>query len=193
MPDSPLMTLSAILSKAADGDEHARAEVVRVAYDDLRQIAATHMARQRPGHTLTSTALVNEVAVKLLADENLPTESRAHFLAYAARARRNLLIDHARSKGRQKRGGGRAKLTLMEAFTAAEQQSEDFLALNDALDDLAALRPRQAQVVEMRYFGGLKLDEIAQSLGISIATVKRDWEIARTLLLASLTQPEKGE
>ena len=187
------MGLSEILTRAKSGDEHARAEVVKAAYEDLRRIAQSHMSNQRPDHTLTSTALVNELALKLLSEESIPTDSRVHFLAYAAKAMRNLLIDHARSKRRKKRGGHLQKVVLVEACLAAEQQADELLALNEALEQLAIHRPRQAKVVEMRYFGGLKLEDIASALEVSLATVKRDWEIARTLLLASITEHEDSK
>ena len=181
------MDVTAVLEQAGNGDSHARGELIQLVYEDLRKLAAGQMSHQSPDHTLTSTALVNEVALKLLSDAQIPTESRAQFFAYASRAMRNLLIDHARSKGRQKRGGQREKFQFEEALVAAENQSEDFLALNQALDALAESQPRKAQVVEMRYFGGMKLEEISQALDVSLATVKRDWDVAKTLLLHSLT------
>ena len=180
------MDLTEVLHQAQVGDSDARGKLIQVAYDDLRRIASGQMSKQRCDHTLTSTALVNEVSLKLLHDHNIPTESRSQFFAYASCAMRNLLIDHARSRGRQKRGGGRNRFAFEEAMVAAQEQSEDMLALNQALEALAEREPRKAQVVEMRYFGGMKLEEIGHALGISLATVKRDWDVARTLLLRAL-------
>ena len=180
------MDLTEVLQRATDGDTEARSTLIQAAYDDLRRLASGQMANQRCDHTLTSTALVNEVSLKLLNDNSIPTESRGQFFAYASRAMRNLLIDHARARGRQKRGGDRNKFAFEEAMVAAEEQCEDLLALNQALEQLAEQEPRKAQVVEMRYFGGMKNEEVADALGISLATVKRDWDVARTLLLRAL-------
>ncbi|MEM6692328.1 MAG: ECF-type sigma factor, partial [Planctomycetota bacterium] len=155
-----------------------------------RAIAASTLAAERQDHTLTATALVHEVSIRLLDDSNtLPTD-RAAFLGLAAKAMRNYLVDHARTKGRQKRGGDRTKLSLEEAFVAADEQSDDLLSLHDALSELAETEPRKAHVVELRYFGGLSNQETAETLGVSLATVKRDWEIARTWLLSRLTSVE---
>ena len=184
------MNLTEVLKRAGSGDADARAELIQTAYDDLKRLAAGQMSSQRPDHTLTSTALVNELSLKLLGDQEIPSASRGHFFSYAAKAMRNLLIDHARSRGRQKRGGDRTKFSFDEAFVAAQEQSEDLLALNLALDDLAEKHSRKAQVVEMRYFAGMKLEEIAAALEVSVPTVKRDWEFAKTLLLKALKDQE---
>lgn len=176
---------------AQDADNEAevmRRKLVQTAYDDLRRLASKQMANQQPGHTLTATALVNEVSLKLLADSGLPSQDRSQFLAYASRAMRNLLIDHARGKGRKKRGGDQKIFSFHEAVVAANEQSEELLQLNEALERLADMLPRKAQVVEMRYFGGMQLNEIAEALKISVATVKRDWEVAKTMLLQELRQ-----
>ncbi len=180
------MDLTQILSAANSGDAEARSQLIQAAYNDLRQLAARKMANERLDHTLSSTALVHEVSMKLLDDSRVPTESRGQFFAYASKAMRNLLIDHARTKGRQKRGGDRQKFSFDEALVACDEQRDDFLALNSALEKLAELEPRKAQVVEMRYFGGLSNQEIASALETSLATVKRDWEVARTWLLKTL-------
>lgn len=184
------MDLTQILKTAAEGDPDARANLIQAAYEDLRQLAAGKMAGERQDHTLTSTALVNEASMRLLTDANVPTENRGQFFAYASKAMRNFLIDHARTKGRQKRGGDRQKFSFEEAMVAAEDQRDELLALNDALESLAELEPRKAQVVEMRYFGGMSNREIATALGTSLATVKRDWEVARTWLLRQLMQAD---
>ncbi|MEM1067734.1 MAG: ECF-type sigma factor [Planctomycetota bacterium] len=184
------MDITQILKSAAEGDADAKASVIEATYDGLRKIAARQMSNERQDHTLSATALVHEVSAKFLDDNNaLPTD-RAAFLGFAATAMRHLLVDHARSKGRQKRGGDRKKLAFEEAFVAAEEQSEDFLSLNQALQDLAEIEPRKAKVVELRYFGGLSNQQVADALEVSLATVKRDWEVARTWLLHELRSNE---
>lgn len=187
------MDRSQVLKTAVEGDHNARAKLIEAAYNDLRQLAAGKMARERQDHTLTSTALVNEVSMKMLNDSQVPTESRGQFFAYASKAMRNPLIDHARTKGRQKRGGDRQQFAFEEAMVACEEQRGEFLALNDALESLAEWEPRKAQVVEMRYFGGMSNQEIANALDTSLATVKRDWEVARTWLLRKLLQGDSSE
>ena len=181
------MDLTQLLGQAENGDAKARANIIQAAYDDLRRLATAKMADERQNHTLTSTALVHEVAMKLLDDDDVPLASRGKFFAYASKAMRNLLIDHARTKGRQKRGGNRQRLAFDEAMTASTEQRDDFLALNAALDTLAELEPRKAQVVEMRYFGGLSNEEVASALNVSLATVKRDWAVAKTWLKCELS------
>lgn len=181
-----VMNLTEILQTAEAGDSDARAALVQAAYEDLRRIAAAKMAAERQDHTLSATALVHEVSMRILSDANVPAESRGQFFAYASRAMRNYLIDHARTRGRQKRGGDRKKVLIEEATIASAHQSEDLLALNEALDQLTELEPRKAQVVEMRYFGGLSLQEVADALDVSIATVKRDWDVAKMWLMGQL-------
>lgn len=178
--------LTQILQRAESGSPEARASLIQAAYDDLRKLAARKMSDERQNHTLTSTALVHEVSMKLLSDNNVPLASRGQFFAYAATAMRNLLIDHARTRGRQKRGGDQQPLSLDEAMIACQEQRDEFLALNDALEALAQVEPRKSMVVEMKYFGGLSNPETASALGISVATVKRDWEVAKTWLYREL-------
>lgn len=187
------MDITQILQTAAKGDPEARASLIQAAYEDLRKLAAGKMANERQNHTLTSTALVHEVSMKLLNDSHVPTASRGQFFAYASKAMRNLLIDHARTRGRQKRGGDREKFSFDEAMVACEEQRDEFLALNDALETLADVEPRKAQVVEMRYFGGMSNQEIASALEISLATVKRDWEVAKVWLLRQLLQGDTSD
>ena len=186
------MDFTQILHSAESGDASARAKLIQAAYDDLRQMAAGKMADQRQNHTLTSTALVHEVSMKMLAESQLPATSRQQFFAYASTAMRNLLIDHARTKGRQKRGGDRKQMSFEDAITASAEQRDDLLALDDALQALAELDPRKAQLVEMRYFGGLSNAEIAEALEISLATVKRDWTVAKAWLLKELRETSES-
>ncbi len=180
------MDLSQLLQQAKLGDQSARADLVRVAYEDLRRIARGQMRDQSPNHTLTSTALVHEVSARLLEQSHVPQGSRGEFLAYAATAMRRVLIDHARAKGSHKRGGRRQKLQLDEALSAAEEQSAELLELDEALQALQEIDPRRSQVVEMRYFAGMSIEEIAEALVISPATVKRDWTVAKLWLAREL-------
>ena len=180
------MDFTQLLTRANTGDSDARANLINAAYEDLRRIAAVHMNDEQANHTLSATALVHEVAIKLLGNAALPPSNRAQFLAYASKAMRNLLVDYARTRGRQKRGGNRNKVSLQDAFVASQEQSEDFLELNAALERLSEIDDRKANVVEMRYFGGLSIEETSAALEISPATVKRDWEVARTWLLKEI-------
>ena len=182
------MDLTEILQRVKGGDPQARHSLIQTAYDELRKLAAAKMSDQRNDHTLTSTALVHEVAMKLLAESQLPMGNRGQFFAYASKAMRNLLIDYARSRGAQRRGGDRQRFALDEVAIACREQSEDLLALNDALEQLEQSQSRKAQVVEMRYFGGMSNQEVASALQISVATVKRDWDVAKALLLRELSQ-----
>lgn len=181
------MNFTRLLKQASSGDSDARADLIKAAYEDLRRIAEFQMSNEQHNHTLSATALVHEVAIKLLGNTDLPDESRAQFLAYASKAMRNLLVDYARTRGRQKRGGDMKKLPLQDAFVASQEQSEDLLALDSALERLAEIDPRKVNVIEMRYFGGLSIEETAVALNISPATVKRDWEVAKTWLSRELT------
>ena len=190
------MDLTQLLQRANAGNDDARAEIVQLAYDDLRRLATAYMKRERQDHSLGATALVNEVAMRLLGDGEVPEQNRDQFLAFVAKAMRNLLIDHARTKGRQKRGGDRERVAFEDAVAASVSQSEDLLELNDALTRLSEVDPRKAKVVEMRYFGGMTIPEVAAALQISPATVKRDWEVARTWLyneMQSGTDTSAGE
>ena len=144
------------------------------------------MARERPGHSLQATALVNEAYLRLIDAKGVSWRDRAHFFAVAARVMRHILVDHARARQYQKRGGEAIRLTLDDTPIVASEPDRDFVALDDALTSLAAMDARKSQVVEMRFFGGLTLDETAEALNISRDTVKRDWKIAKLWLLREL-------
>ena len=180
------MDLSELLQQAKNGNHDARADLVRVAYEDLRRLARGQMNSQRPDHSLTSTALVHEVSARLLEKSQIPSQSRGEFMAYVSTAMRRVLIDHARSKGRQKRGGKRQKLQLDEALMAADEQPAELLELDAALKKLHEIDERRSTVVEMRYFAGMSIDEVAEALEISPATVKRDWSVAKIWLAREL-------
>jgi len=175
-----------------DGDLSALDQLIPLVHAELRQIAARCMARERPGHTLQPTALVNEVYLRLVDVERIRWQNRAHFLAVAARLMRRILVDFARSRGYQKRGGGGQKVAFDEALVVDIGRGHDLLALDDALDELARVDERQSQIVVMRFFAGLTVEEIAGVLEISPATVMRDWKLAKAWLLRELdrTSPE---
>ena len=180
------MEITRVLQSVKKGEQDARADLVRIAYDDLRQLAAGRMRDERLDHTLSATGLVHEVSMKILRDGRVPVTSRGKFFAYASKAMRHLLIDHARHRGRQKRGGDRKRVALDQANFPCEQPRQDVLALHQAVEVLARLRPRQARVVKMRFFAELTTAQIAQQLGISRATVKRDLIAAKSWLLREL-------
>jgi RNA polymerase sigma factor (TIGR02999 family) len=180
------MNLEPLLERACQGDSHARGELIRVTYDQLRTLAAAQMRGERPDHTLTATALVHEVSLQLLGGAAVTANNHRQFLALAAKAMRNLLIDHARSRGRQKRGGALQKLTLNESLAANDERSQELVDLDEALERFSQIDARKGQVVELRYFGGLSIEETAHILHVSPATVKRDWEVAQAWLLREL-------
>ena len=184
--------LTQLLFQAKNGDETARADIIRVAYEDLRRIAQAQMRHQRQDHTLSSTALVHEVAIRFLKNGRVAPENRVEFLAYASTAMRRILVDHARTQGAQKRKGNRQQLALDEALVAASEQKDDFLRLNEALDELADMEPRLGKIVEMRYFGGMTHSEVAAALDVSVSTVNRGWETAKAWLLCEVTEGESA-
>lgn len=161
--------------------------LLEAVYDELRRLAGAYLARERNDHTLQPTALVHEAYAKLAAQET-PWNNRAHFLGIAAQAMRRILVDHARGKQRAKRGGGWQRVELDVALAEDPTQSLDLVALDEALSELAELSPREAQVVELRYFGGLEVEEVGDVLGVSARTVKRAWRFARAWLLTRMTE-----
>ena len=183
----PAQNVTALLLAWGQGDRAALDQLVPVVYDELRRRAERAMRRQPPGHTLQATALVHEAYLRLVDQQRVAWQSRAHFFGVAAKAMRRILIDHARARQAAKRGGAASPLTLGSAGeVAAEQPSVDVLALDEALTRLAALDPQKSQLVELRYFTGLGIEETAEVLGISPATVKREWNAARAWLKREL-------
>lgn len=176
-----------------DGDQAALEQLIPLVHAELRRIAARYMARERLGHTLQPTALVNEVYLRLVNVERVRWENRAHFLSVAARLMRRILVDFARSRRYQKRGGGRDTVVFDETTIIDVGRGHDLLALDDALDELARVDARQSQIVVMRFFAGLTVEEVANVLDISVATVMRDWKLAKSWLLRELdrTGPER--
>jgi RNA polymerase sigma factor (TIGR02999 family) len=174
-----------LLADWANRDPSARDELVPIVYEELRRLAHHYMRGEREGHTLQTTALVNEVYLRLAGIDGLQWRDRAHFFAMAATLMRRVLVDHARQRGRDKRGGGVSVVPLDE--TAVSPQPEvDVVALDEALQRLDAVDPQQCRVVELRFFAGLSVEETAEALGISAATVKRDWATARLWLYHEL-------
>ncbi len=178
--------------RSAGGSDHATAEeLLPHVYDELRLLARRYLSRERPDHTLQPTALVHEAYIKLVDQSKVDWQGRTHFFAVGAKVMRHLLIDHARGKGRAKRGGDRHRVTLADWLTPfgnRELDAEDLLALSEGLDRLAELDPRQAKVVELRFFGGLTVPEVALILDVSNRTVEGDWAHARAWLKRELSR-----
>jgi RNA polymerase sigma-70 factor, ECF subfamily len=168
------------------GERDAFDQLVPLVHGELRRLARRYMSRERPGHTLQPTALVNEAYVRLLGVNRVSWQNRTHFFAMAARVMRRVLVDFERARRNQKRGGGARKASLGEALDVASPETQDLVAVDDALTRLDAVHPRKGQVVELRFFGGLSLDETAEALHVSRDTVKRDWRFARLWLLREL-------
>jgi RNA polymerase sigma-70 factor (ECF subfamily) len=175
-----------LLAQWSQGDNAALAKLAPLVYEELRRLAHHYMEAQRPNHTLQTTALVNEAYLRLADQTNPRWQSRAHFFAVAARAMRQIVVDYARSQRSQKRGGRALKVELDEAAIVSPEQSKEIVDLHEALERLAALDSRKAQVVELKYFGGLNYDEMAEVLKISRVTVRRDWEFAKLWLYTEL-------
>ena len=168
------------------GDETALDQLISLVHDELRQLARRHMAGERPGHTLQATALVNEAYLRLIEVNQVRWQNRAHFFAMASRVMRRILVDAARARGYQKRGGGAETVSLDEPLLVSGEPRQDLIALDDALNALAAFDLRKSQVVEMRFFAGLAAKEIAVVLKTTEATVRRDWVIAKAWLFRYL-------
>ena len=172
------------------GDAAALDRLVPLVYDELRRVARRHLRRESPGHALQATALVHEVYLRLVDVDRLTLTSRTHFFGVAARLMRQILVDHARRQRADKRGGSDTMLSLDEVSPAAQATSVDVLALDQALDVLSSIDARQSHVVELRFFAGFNIDEVAEALGISPATVEREWAVARAWLFRRLSPRE---
>jgi RNA polymerase sigma-70 factor, ECF subfamily len=170
------------------GDEAALHQLVPLVESELRRLAGAYMARERTGHTLQPTALVNEAFLRLVDAQDIRWQGRAHFFGIAARLMRRVLVDHARARGFQKRGGGAQAVPLESAVLVSRAPDIALLDLDQALDGLAEIDDRKARVVEMRFFGGMTVEETADALGVSIDTVKRDWRLAKLWLLDALEE-----
>jgi RNA polymerase sigma factor (TIGR02999 family) len=172
-----------ILGRARAGDERARGELIAQVYDELRRVASGLMRRERTDHTLSPTAVVHEAVIRLLGDAVFDKAADRNYLfAAAARAMREILVEHARRRAADRRGGGRRRVPLDRVVDDLESQKLDVIAVHEALDRLAEWNQRQSQVMTLRYFGGLTVPEVAESLGVSVVTVERDWRLARAWL-----------
>jgi RNA polymerase sigma-70 factor (ECF subfamily) len=188
MPPSqpPPQQVTALLHAWSEGDEQALQELIPIVYDELRRVAGRYMAGERASHTLQTTALIHEVYVRLVDVSGAPIKNRAHFLATCARLMRNVLVDFARSRRYQKRGAGATHVVIEEALDVASIADPDLVAIDDALAQLATFDQRKSQVVELRFFGGLTVEETAEALTISPETVMRDWKFAKAWLRREL-------
>jgi RNA polymerase sigma factor (TIGR02999 family) len=182
MPDD----VTTLLGRWADGDRDALDRLMPLVYEELHRIAHAYLRRERPGHALESAAIVNEAYLRLIDQQRVRWQNRTHFYGVAAQLMRRILVDHARAAAREKRGGGAATLTLDEAVFRPADRGLAVIALDDALQGLARLDARQSRVVELRFFGGLSIDEAAEVLGISRATAHRDWVTARAWLIREM-------
>lgn len=174
--------VTALLGQLADGDGAAASRLIPIVYDELRRLAGGYMRRERREHTLQPTALVHEAYLKLIEQRAVDWQGRAHFFAIAAQTMRRILVDHARGHLRDKRGGGMIPVPLEEALVFSPEQSSELVRLDASLERLAKLDPRQSRIVELRFFGGLTVEQTAELLGISPKTVKRDWSMAKAWL-----------
>jgi RNA polymerase sigma factor (TIGR02999 family) len=179
--------ITQLLQAWGDGDERALEKLTPLVYQELHRAAEGFMAREAPGHTLQTTALVNEVYLRLVDVRHVSWQNRAHFFAVCAKLMRRILTDFARSRRFLKRGGGAQHFSLDEELVVSQAPPADFLALDDALNDLAAFDPRKSQVVELRFFGGLTAEETAEVLNVSPETVLRDWRLAKDWLVRELS------
>lgn len=171
-----------ILQAMSGGDREANEKLLPLVYDELRSLASGYMRRERRDHTLQSTALVHEAYLRLVDQTHADWKGRAHFFGVAARLMRQILVDHAREHNAKKRGGEMTRLSIDDAVSFADQRDVDIVALDDVMSSLAEFDPEQARIVELRFFGGLTIDETAEFLGISASTVKREWGMAKAWL-----------
>jgi RNA polymerase sigma factor (TIGR02999 family) len=190
--ESNLMTvatqsLTDLLIDWCDGNDAALQRLTPLVYDELRRIAHRYMLHERQGHTLQTTALVNEAYLRLAGEQKIDWQSRTHFFAVMARVMRHVLTDHARRRSYAKRGGAMKQVSLAETDVMSPERAEELVALDEALAELAQIDPRKSQVVELRYFGGLSLEETAEALDISLMTVRRDWRTAKAWLYRRIT------
>jgi RNA polymerase sigma factor (TIGR02999 family) len=184
----PSNQITELLARWGQGESAAREKLVPLVYEELRRMARHCLVGERPDHTLQSAALVHEAYLRLVGHSPVRWDDRMHFFAVAAQLMRRILVDHARSRRAAKRGGECVTLTLDEHLVPAKQRTLDVIALDEALNELSRMNPEQGRIVEMRFFTGLSIEETAQALGISPATVKRDWAVARAWLFCEMAR-----
>ena len=178
--------ITQLLADWSEGDEAALKKLLPLVYDELHRLANAYMRRERHDHTLQTTALVHEAYLRLVGQQNVHWQTRSHFFAVAARVMRNILVDYARGRGRAKRGDGLPALPLGDVAVMSDERADELVAVNTALDGLTAIDPRKSRVFELRYFGAMSIDEAAEALKVSHATVTRDWKMARAWLRREL-------
>jgi RNA polymerase sigma-70 factor, ECF subfamily len=191
--ESSAQEITVLLLAWSDGDPAALEKLTLLIFDDLHKQAKRYMARENPGNLLQTTALINEAYLRLIDYKNVQWQNRAHFFGVASQIMRRILVDLARAENSGKRGGEAFLVSLNEAEDAAAQRSVDLVALDDALTTLASLDPRRSKVVELRFFGGLSYDEIAEVLNVSKGTVRRDWSLAQAWLFRELNRAAAPE
>jgi RNA polymerase sigma factor (TIGR02999 family) len=187
-PESKNITL--MLQQVRDGNQEVVSQLVPLLYDELRRLASSYLRRERPNHTLQTTALVNEAYLRLVDQKDVEWKNRSHFFGIAAQQMRRILVDYARSHGAAKRGGAAAKVSLDEAMIVSKENPGETLVVDETLTRLAAFDPQQAKIVELRVFGGLTIEEVGEMLGISPATVKREWTVARAWLTREMNRQQ---
>ena len=186
-------TVTALLEAWSKGDEAAREDLIPLVYDELRRVAARHLSRERRDHTLRATALVHETYLRLVEQKRAQWRSRAHFFAVAAGLMRRILVDHARSRRARKRGGELRRVPLNEELVVSGSRDVELVALDEALEELSTLDPKLCRVVELRFFGGLSIEETAEVEGLSPATVKRNWNVAKAWLYSKTHGTQASE
>ena len=186
MPTNSPQEITQLLVAWSDGDQSALEGLTQLVYEELHRLAHHYMSHERPGHTLQTSALVNEAFLRLIDWKNVRWQNRAHFFAVSAQLMRRILVDFARDKKYQKRGGDALRVSLSEATVFTNPRSQDLVVLDEALSALGKIDPRKGQVVEMRFFGGLSVKEVAEVLKVSEETVMRDWRLAKVWLLREL-------
>ncbi len=193
MPTPSPQEVTQLLADWGKGDRSALDKLLPLVHSELRRIAQRQMSQERPGHTLQATALVNEAYLKLAGQQGFDWQNRAHFFAVCAQVMRHILIDHARAHARDKRGGGAVKVSLNDALVVVEDQNAHFIALDEALRVLESLDPQKGKIVELRYFGGLSVEETAEVMNISPRTVRREWQRAKAWLYRMMTEGIEDE
>jgi RNA polymerase sigma factor (TIGR02999 family) len=185
-------SVSRLLEQWNNGDSEALDKLMRLVYEGLRKMARRYMSQQNPGHTLQTTALIHEAYLRMVKQKEKQFENRAHFFGVAAQAMRHILVDYARARNTAKRGGDARPIWLEEAALVTQERAAELVAFDDALKGLKELSKRQSQVVELRYFGGLSVEETATVLGVSPETVMHDWSMAKTWLHQALSRASEG-
>ena len=180
--------ITQLLAAWGNGDQNALDQLMPLVYSELHRMAHRHMKKERPGHTLQTSALLNEVFLRLVDQRNVTWKSRAHFFAIAAQVMRRILVDYARSRSSAKRAGNARQVSFNEELIVSEQRSADILELHDALNELATIDERKSKVVELKFFGGLSIEETAEVLGVSPGTVMRDWTLSKAWLRLAMAK-----